>query len=46
MSKDVIYKGITKKISKDAKLRQDYYKAKFEETFNAEMQKMEDELSK
>ncbi len=43
VNKDIIYKGIDNKISKNKKLRQDYDKAKFEEIFNKEMEKLENE---
>jgi len=43
MSKTSVLDGINNKISKDAKLLLDYDKKKFEETFNNEMQKLENE---
>ena len=43
MSKISVLDGINNKISKDAKLLLDYDKKKFEETFNNEMQKLENE---
>ena len=41
MPLDPVKRGIENRISKDEKLRQDYDKKKFEETFNSEMEKME-----
>jgi len=41
MPVDPVKRGIENSISKDAKLRQDYDKKKFEETFNSEMDKLE-----
>lgn len=38
VNKELIYNGIENKISNDKKLRQDYDKQKFEETFNREME--------
>jgi len=43
VEKEVIRNGIDKRISNDAKLRQDYDKMKFTETFNSEMEKLEKE---
>ena len=42
-SKDVIYNGIRKSMSKDQKLRQDYDEMKFKEVFDEEMEKLEKE---
>lgn len=43
VSKDDILNGISKKLSGNQKLQVDYDKAKFEEIFNQEMQKMAEE---
>ncbi len=43
VSKDVIYNGIDKGISKDKKLEVLYDKQKFKETFDAEMDKLDSE---
>lgn len=43
VKKELIYNGIENKISKDKKLRQDYDKKKFEEIFDKEMEKLEQE---
>lgn len=43
VSKDVIYNGIDKGISRDKKLEVMYDKAKFKETFDAEMDKLDSE---
>ncbi len=40
---DPIKRGVQNQISQDAKLRQDYDKAKFEEVFNDEMNKLKNE---
>jgi hypothetical protein len=42
-SKEAILNGINSSISKNEKLRQDYDKMKFEETFNQEMDKLANE---
>ena len=43
ISKETILNGITSKISQDQKLQIDYDKKKYEETFNAEMEKMKND---
>lgn len=43
VDKNIIYNGIENKISNNKKLRQDYDKVKFEEIFNKEMKKLENE---
>lgn len=43
VSKDAMLNGIENSLSKNQKLQVDYDKAKFEEIFNEEMSKMEDE---
>jgi hypothetical protein len=42
-SKETIYNGVSKGISSDQKLRQDYDAAKFRDVFNEEMDKLEKE---
>lgn len=42
-SKETIYNGIDKSLSKDQKLRQDYDQQKFREVFNEEMEKLKEE---
>jgi hypothetical protein len=43
ISKETILNGITNKISQDQKLQIDYDKKKYEEIFNAEMEKMKND---
>lgn len=43
VSKDVMLNGINNSLSKDQKLRVDYDKMKYEEIFNEEMKKLEEE---
>ncbi|HOK38888.1 MAG TPA: hypothetical protein P5312_10040 [Bacteroidales bacterium] len=43
VSKDAMLNGINNKITKDQKLRVDYDKMKFEQIFNQEMEKLEQE---
>jgi len=43
ISKEAILNGITSKVSMDQKLQIDYDKKKFEDTFNAEMEKMKND---
>lgn len=43
VSKESILNGITSKVSQDQKLQIDYDKKKFEDTFNAEMNKMKND---
>jgi len=45
-SKETIYNGIDKSLSKDAKLRQDYDQQKFKDVFNEEMGKLEENQNK
>ena len=45
-SKETIYNGIDKSLSKDAKLRQDYDQQKFRDVFNEEMGKLEENQNK
>ena len=45
-SKETIYNGVDKSLSKDAKLRQDYDQQKFRGVFEEEMEKLENEQNK
>jgi hypothetical protein len=45
-SKETIYNGVDKSLSKDAKLRQDYDQQKFRGVFDEEMEKLEKEQNK
>ena len=46
VSKEDILNGIQRKVSNNAKIQVDYDKKKYEEIYNAEMQKMADEKNK